>query len=300
MNLEHLTPKTRELLELSDEERMQAIRSSRWVGYPRAQQLLAKMEELYNYPVSDRMPNLLIIGDTNNGKTMLVKRFCNMHPPEDNPEGESVIVPILYIDCPPKPEEGRLYDEILGKLYEKFKERDSAGKKLSQVVKVCQRIGVKMLVLDEVQHILAGSTHQQRSFLNVVKTLGNKLKVPIVAVGIREAFNAIQTDPQLANRFELAPLPRWRLGDEDYERLLASFEALLPLKNPSYLYEDKIASKLHSMTDGYIGELAKLLSKSAIEAVKNGDEQITLKLLNSMDWVAPSDRRAQMDRILGV
>lgn len=110
MNLEHLTLKTRELLELSDEERMQAIRSSRWVGYPRAQKLLAKMEELYYYPVSDRMPNLLIIGDTNNGKTMLVKRFCKMHPPEDNPEGESVIVPILYIDCPPKPEEGRLYD----------------------------------------------------------------------------------------------------------------------------------------------------------------------------------------------
>lgn len=300
MNLDHLTPKTQELMLLSDEERIQVIRSSRWVGYPRAKQVLHKLEELFNYPKNDRMPNLLIIGDTNNGKTALVKRFYSMHPPEDNTEGDAIILPVLYIECPPKPDEGRLYDEILGRLYQKFKERDNAGKKLSQVLKVCEMIGVKMIILDEVQHILAGSGNQQRLFLNVLKSLGNKLKVPIVGVGIREAFNAIQSDAQLANRFELAPLPRWRLGDEDYERLLASFEALLPLKEPSYLYEDQLANKLFSMTEGYIGELSRLLSKAAEESIRNGDEKITLNLLGSLDWVAPSDRKRQMDKMLGI
>lgn len=300
MSFDHLTPKTQELIELNDEERIRVIRSERWVGYPRAKKLLAKLEELLDYPTTDRMPNLLIIGDTNNGKTMLVKRFCRMHPAYDNPEGESVVVPVLYIDCPPKPDEGRLYDEILGKLYQKFKERDNPGNKHSHVVKVCSKIGVKMIVLDEVQHILAGSNNQQRLFLNVLKTLGNKLRVPLVAVGVREAFNAIQSDPQLANRFELAPLPRWRLGDEEYERLLASFEALLPLKKPSFLYDQSIANKLYAMTDGYIGELARLLSKAAEKAVLNGEECIGVKLLDSLDWEAPSERRRQMDKILGV
>lgn len=300
MSFDHLTPKTQELIELNDEERIRVIRSERWVGYPRAKKLLAKLEELLDYPTTDRMPNLLIIGDTNNGKTMLVKRFCRMHPAYDNPGGESVVVPVLYIDCPPKPDEGRLYDEILGKLYQKFKERDNPGNKHSHVVKVCRKIGVKMIVLDEVQHILAGSNNQQRLFLNVLKTLGNKLRVPLVAVGVREAFNAIQSDPQLANRFELAPLPRWRLGDEEYERLLASFEALLPLKKPSFLYDQSIANKLYAMTDGYIGELARLLSKAAEKAVLNGEECIGVKLLDSLDWEAPSERRRQMDKILGV
>lgn len=300
MSYEHLTLKTKELLESSDEERINAIRSTRWVGYPRAKRILAKMEELLSYPKSDRMPNLLIIGDTNNGKTMLVKRFCNMHPASDNPEGDSVIVPVLYIECPPKPDEGRLYDEILGKLYERFKERDRASKKQVRVLHVCGTIGVKMIVLDEVQHILAGSQNQQRLFLNVLKTLGNKLKIPIVAVGVREAFNAIQTDAQLANRFELAPLPRWRLGDEDYERLLASFEALLPLKQPSYFYEDQLANKLFIMTDGYIGELSRLLSKAAIEAINSGEEKVTKEILNRLDWIAPTERKRQMDKILGI
>lgn len=296
---EHLTPKTREQLELSDEDRIYNVRSSRWVGYPRAQKILAKLEDLLDHPKTDRMPNLLIIGDTNNGKTALVRRFCSKHPSEDNPEGDAIIMPVLYVECPPKPDEGRLYDEILGKLYQKFKERDKDGKKASQVVKVCEAIGVKMIILDEVQHVLAGSGNQQRLFMNVVKSLGNKLRIPIVGVGIREAFSAIQSDEQLSNRFELAPLPRWRLDEEDYQRLIASFEAMLPLKYPSYLYDTQTANKLFAMTDGYIGELSTLLSKATIEAIQSGEEKIDLALLNRLEWVAPSDRKGQMDKILG-
>jgi hypothetical protein len=37
--------------------------------------------------------------------------------------------------------------------------------------------------------------------------LGNELKLPIVAVGTQDAFNAISTDPQLANRFEPGGAP---------------------------------------------------------------------------------------------
>lgn len=300
MSFEHLTPKTKELLELSNEERINIIRSPRWVGYPRAQKILNQLDELLTYPRSDRMPNLLIVGDTNNGKTALAKRFCKMHPPFDNPDGESVLVPVLYIECPPKPDEGRLYDEILGKLFQRYKERDNAGRKEAQVLKVCEKIGVKMIILDEIQHILAGTGKQQEAFLNVIKRLGNKLKIPIVGVGIRTAYNAIQADSQLANRFELAPLPRWRLGDEDYERLLASFEALLPLKEPSYLYGERLANKLFAMTDGYTGELVSLLSTAAVEAVNSGKEKITLELLDKLDWVAPSGDKFQMDKMLGV
>ena len=62
---------------------------------------------------------------------------------------------------------------------------------------------------------------KQRHFLNVIKYLGNELQIPIVAVGTHDAFNAVQSDPQLSNRFEPALLRRWTLTD-DYLRLLAS------------------------------------------------------------------------------
>jgi hypothetical protein len=69
----------------------------------------------------------------------------------------------------------------------------------------------------------------QRHFLNVIKYLGNELQIPIVAAGTHDAFNAVQSDPQLSNRFEPALLRRWALTDE-YLRLLASFEVALPLE----------------------------------------------------------------------
>ncbi len=64
----HLNESTLKLLALSDAERIERIRSPRWIGYPRAKEILAKLEDLLIHPKSHRMPNLLIIGDTNNGK----------------------------------------------------------------------------------------------------------------------------------------------------------------------------------------------------------------------------------------
>lgn len=113
----HLLKKAAAYLDRPDEERIAYIRSPRWIGYPRAQEALSKLEELLNYPKSHRMPHLLIIGDTNNGKTMLVQRFCKQHKPSDNPEGEAAIVPVLYVQAPPVPDEGRFYNAILELLF---------------------------------------------------------------------------------------------------------------------------------------------------------------------------------------
>ena len=85
----HLNEQAVEHLALADDERIAKIRSSRWIGYPQAEKTLAKLEDLLTYPKSHRMPNLLVVGDTNNGKTMLVQKFCKAHPPNDNPEGEA-------------------------------------------------------------------------------------------------------------------------------------------------------------------------------------------------------------------
>src|ERR1019366_886445 len=113
-----------------------------------------------------------------------------------------------------------------------------------------------------------------RQFLNVIKHLGNELQIPIVAAGTQDAFNALQTDPQLANRFEPAVLRRWTMG-EDYLRLLASFEVALPLEQRSGLVEPALALKILSLSEGTIGEISALLCRAALEAIERGTEQIT-------------------------
>lgn len=286
----HLHESAAALMQLSQEERVYKVRTPIWIGYPTANEILRKLEEFLEYPKSHRMPNLLITGDTNNGKTMLVKRFCRTHPASDNPEGEEAIVPVLYIQAPPIPEEGRFYDVILDRLFAPFRPADRAAKKGFQAVKLLKAVGVKILIIDEIQQILAGSMNKQRAFLNVIKDFGNDLEIPIVGVGTREADRAIQTDLQLSNRFGAALLPRWKF-DRNFLSLLMSFERVLPLAYPSNLCDPSLSSKIFSMSEGYIGEVARLLTDAAVVAIRSGNEKIDIKVLNKLNWIAPSKRR---------
>lgn len=293
--MSHLNDSAAKQLDLSNAERIEKIRSPRWIGYPRAKVVLSKLEDLLVYPRSHRMPNMLVVGDTNNGKTMLVQRFCSLHPADNNPSGDGVRVPVLFVQAPPIPDEGRFYNAILELLFAPYKPNDRVDRKQFQVIKLLKYVGLRMLVIDEIHHIMAGNLNKQRTFLNVLKYLGNELQVPIVTVGTRDAFRALQTDSQLANRFEPVLLPRWEF-DTDFLRLLASFERMLPLREPSLLHDTTLSAKLFSMCEGYIGELSRLLTMAGVYAVESGKERIDEKVLNAIDWVSPSDRKRQIDR----
>ena len=288
----HLLQKAAAYLERPDAERIAYIRSPRWFGYPLAQQILEQLENLLTHPKSHRMPNLLIIGDTNNGKTMLVKRFCNRHKPDDNPDGKAAVVPVLFVQAPPMPDESRFYNAILELLFAPYKPGDRADRKQFQTIKLLKAVGLKMLVIDEIHHILAGTMTKQKVFLNVIKYLGNELEVPIVGVGTRDAFRAIQTDLQLSNRFDRVLLPRWS-NDEEYLSLLATFERAIPLRHPSNLIDGALADKIYSMSEGYLGEISSIVVDAAVKAVATGQERIDKKILDRIGWVAPSDRRKE-------
>ncbi len=286
----HLNEVAREALKLSNEDRIARIRSARWIGYTRAREILEQLKDLLTHPKKHRMPNLLIYGDTNNGKTMIVNRFRQLYPARDNAEGDAAIVPVLIIQSPPVPDENRFYNAILEKLFAPYKASDRVDKKQFQVIKTLERVRLKVLILDELHNLIAGNTNRQRHFLNTIRYLGNELQIPIVGVGTKDALVALRTDPSLANRFEPAELPRWQMG-KDYLKLLASFERMLPLKKPSNLIETNLAIKLLAMSEGIIGELSSILTKAAVKAVKSGKEQITLELINSIKWVQPSKRK---------
>ncbi len=238
------------------------------------------------------MPNLLIVGETNNGKTALLTRFLAQHRPQAGSDETAASIPVVAVQAPPSPDERRFYQAILAKVFAPFRPSKTAGNLQFEVVQLLSAVGVKMLVIDEVHHVLAGPMLKQRHFLNVIKFLGNELQIPIVAVGTHDAFNAIQTDPQLSNRFEPALLPRWSMN-EGYLRLLASFEVALPLLRPSALTEATSAQKILGLTEGTIGEISALLTRAALNAIEFGSEQITNATLDTCGYTSPRERRRQ-------
>ena len=90
------------------------------------------------------MPNLLIVGDTNNGKSMIASRFHAAHPQRTGSSEDSMILPILAIQAPPVPDESRLYNAILEKLNEPYRPTESIDSRQFQAVRILSHIETRM------------------------------------------------------------------------------------------------------------------------------------------------------------
>jgi len=296
-DLSHLVETLRPVLDLPADDRIQHLRQQpHWIGYTHSKRILEKLEDLFQYPRVDRMPNLLIVGETNNGKTMIASRFQRLHPTADNVNGERHILPVLLIQAPPSPDESRFYGAILDALGVPYKPRGFVEEKQYKVLHMLRTVQLRVLIIDEIHHILAGHIAKQRHFLNVLKYLGNELKIPLVGVGTMDALRAIQTDPQMVNRFEPVALPRWEMN-RDFQMLLASFERILPLREQSLLAEPKMAAKLLALSEGTIGDLFALLVAATVRAIRIGAERIDEDVLAKIDWIAPSARRRAIETL---
>jgi hypothetical protein len=249
LDLAHLHESARRIARLPDDERLRYVRADRWIGYTRATDALARLETLFAWPTKQRMPNLLLIGPTNNGKSMIVEKFRRAHPPIPHEEREEI--PVLVVQMPSDPSVGRFYTALLAALGAPLRPGRSRLADLEQLVlRLLRTAGVRTLVIDELHNILGGRADQRREFLNLLRFLGNELRIPLVGVGIRDAYLAIRSDDQLENRFAPFTLPRWG-PDADACALLASFAASFPLRRSSPIATAEMAGYLTHSQRGH-------------------------------------------------
>lgn len=278
--------------------RIQALKQPVWIGYARAVAIRQQMEELFNHPRMHRMPNLALIGDSNNGKSMLLNNFARRHDPtlasDYDVNSDRIERPIFLFQAPPEPDEGRLYNRMLTELYAEGSEREPAESKLRRVSVLLKALKTRMVMIDEFGFFQAGTPMKQRKLLNALKFLGNELQIPIVVAAVPETLNLLQSDPQVANRFEPVFLPKWKMG-ADFQKLLATMEKTLGLRLPSNLATEATAQRILDETNGIIGYMTELLHKLTADAIRSGTERIVPAALaeanlRRLGWVHPSRR----------
>lgn len=292
-NYAHLTAAARLWADEDDDSRVRRIRTDRWISYARAEAAFAAFDDVLTFPKRTRMPNLLLFGPTNNGKTMIVEKFRRLHQgTAANGTSEGVAnIPVLRVQMPPGPDERRFFGAILDALsYPHMLSDRGVSKRQEAAVQMMRETSVALLIIDEVHNVLSGSRLQQRRVLNLLRWLGNELQISLIAVGTADALHAIQSDDQLTNRFEPVPLPNWRAGKE-YEQLLRTLEAVLPLRRPSQLSEAPLAGKILSVSEGILGEVISIVTRAAVRAVSSGTEMICAKTIDQLGFVSPSQRR---------
>lgn len=294
-DLGHLHASARSVARLPAEERVRHVRADRWIGYSRATAALERLETLYAWPGKQRMPNLLLLGPTNNGKSMIIEKFRRLHPPTSHSDREQM--PVLAVQMPSDPSVIRFYVALQAAMGAPLRPRQRLADLEQATLRLLRVVGVRVLVIDELHNVLAGRADTRREFLNLIRFLGNELRISLVGVGTREAYLAIRSDDQLENRFEPFTLPRWE-PNEEARSLLASFAAAFPLRRHSTIATEDMARYLLSRSEGTIGELTHLLTDAAVAAIESGEESINQRTLLMASYVGPTERRRMFEREL--
>ncbi len=151
-----------EIKALADEDRIEYIRSDRWINYELAQEALRRLTDLLNYPPRDRMPCLLIYGATGMGKTKIIRKFERDNPAVFDRGTGATSSPVVSFQMPPSPEESNFYDELLRALGAPV----LMGRTITKTKDTCRNLlrmhGTRLLVIDEIHSMLAGTPRAQR------------------------------------------------------------------------------------------------------------------------------------------
>lgn len=296
---DHLHASTIPLLDLPLSERKRKAETKRWIPYPAARDGYAKMQRLLDLPRQQRPENLLVMASTANGKSMMLERFAQNNPARDNEEGESAIAPVLRIEIPEDPTLDGVYFQILDRLFTPLNGLSTKNVRRREAFRMLSQCQVKMLLVDEVHNLALAGTAERLKILAFLRAVGNDpdVRAHIVCAGTREARRMLQRDDQLLNRYDIHALPIWRDG-RAFRELLASFEALMPLRQPSGLGDDDgIASAILTRSEGLIGEMFKIVSRAAVHALESGGERITLKTLSKIDYQSPTAKLVHIEEV---
>ena len=276
----NLAPQFRKYLEMSDEERIYFIQKDKWIDYPLANKVLLKMQDIFNAPKSIRSRGMLLYGDSNNGKTAILKKFYRNFSKDEyiDEDGDLIhLMPIVYVISESSSDESVMFSKILSAMNVPVNHKEKVTKKKEEVIYNLGIMKTKLIIIDEIQNVLQGPYNKMTQLITSLKTLNNTTAIPIILAGTQDAMSAISIDNQTKSRFKPLELPNWN-NDENFSRFITTIEAMLPLKKASNLYQNyELLTYLHELSNGCIGEVIDILKDASIYAIRTKSEKIKKK-----------------------
>ncbi len=273
----HLPRDVRPIAALDAETRIAHIRIERWVQHAAADRVLGYLHEALTQPRRERMENILLIGESGMGKTMLIRKFERQTTPGFDDAAGVQQLPVIVMLMPPQPTETAFFTQLLKAMNAPSVRHFTRGFPSHEAaIRLLCEVGTRVVVIDELNSVLSGTPRQQRVFLQLLRFLSNELRLAFVGVGVPEARHALLSDSQLRSRFTAIELSPWALG-EDLRDFVTRLTWSLPLRQPSPGVSPKLRRLLVDRTDGITLGICKVLERAAIKAIQDGTERISLE-----------------------
>jgi len=136
-----------------------------------------------------------------------------------------------------------------------------------------------MIFLDEVQHLVDRNSQKLiRDSSDWFKGLIDETRIPIVFMGLPDSNKIFLENDQLANRVRIVENVYPFEYNDIFRATVYMYDSLLPLKEMSGLAETDLSKRIYLATRGYMKNVHDLLTQSAIFALQNGTNRITMPM----------------------
>jgi len=267
----HLHAQIQYLLNRADSERIEYIHEDRWINHQACAEVRNRAKSIIILPQIRQASCFMIVGVGGAGKSSLLERIAKDSDTwSQRNEAASTHIE-LRLSAEPT------LANIIRALCEQFGTPPFSHRKddvPAELQLLLRARGIKIILIDEFNHMFAVNRTEQRKILNFFKNLsGPPLSLNIIAFGTHEALNAISVDTQLKSRFQVFELSHWKPGDE-LRAFLASYEKFIPLKLPSNLASKEIIQFLSTSLDPTTRNIVNRLKWAAMLAIIEGTERI--------------------------
>lgn len=268
--------------------RLRQMKKKRFIRYEVAESHLEEFDLLLD-PEIEQKDSYLLTAVPGNGKTTLGKYFIKQNPVDLQRSSDAAYVPILYMKMPAKSTVSGFANNLLEALMQPMP-HSTYDERLATAKVLLRELKTRVLILDEFQHLNSGSVDQRTTLRNLVKEFMDDMDISVIAIGTHTALGVVAQCPQLQRRLEPLTLPKWQADDEG-RTLIHMLESTLPLGYSSNIAADEtLSERIIDKSEGILDWINKLLIKASMKAIRTGKEKIDMDLINSLNWIRPSDR----------
>jgi predicted ATPase len=240
---------------------------------------------LNRHAVSARR-GLILSGPAGTGKTTAITQLGKTHETIDRARhpGLDDRIPVVYVTVPPAATPRMLAVEFARFLGLPVTTRANITDVIEAVCGVMNDARTSVVCVDEI-HNLSLATRTGAEVSDTLKYFSERIPATFIYAGInveREGLFCGTRGQQIAGRFSLITTTAFPYHDE-WKGLIATLEGSLRLREHRPGALTKLDRYLHQRTGGMIGSLSHLIRGAAIEAILNGTEKITKRLLDAVE-----------------
>ncbi len=210
----------------------------------------------------------------------------------ENRESDLSYMPVIYTTIASASTTNKLWVRLANFVGARDLRGKNADERLVDLAHLLHELGTKFVILDDVQRLDTGNRPGAEVADNI-KVFAESIDATMIFAGV-----SLDTAPLFAGdggaqwrkRTRPVYMSNYQLNNKsdfnEWQRLIAGFERLLPLPLHEQGLLESEADYLFHRTGGSLAVLADLIKDAAEEAIDQGVEAITIKLLDTISVVA--------------